>query len=125
MKIAGYFNSLKIANEAIEALHRVGFKNATLDLKDNTVGDGNYITNLPGTEMSTSLSNLILESGDRGIDIDKAPLSAANPMVSGMAGFDEIADYGHKIVVDADDEDEEEIKALITKFGGELNIPDM
>ncbi|SNT09286.1 hypothetical protein SAMN05446037_103912 [Anaerovirgula multivorans] len=118
MKTEGYFDSLKEANEAITALKNAGFKNTSLDLMDETIKEKNVITNLPGTEMNTSLSDLVLESGNRGIDIGKAPLSAADPMVSGMAGFEEIADLSHKIVVEADSKDIKEAKSIISKMGG-------
>lgn len=121
MKVEGYFDSLKKANEAVSALKNAGFQNASLDLMDETIKERNVITNLPGTEMNTSLSDLVLESGNRGIDIGKAPLSAADPMVSSMAGFEEIADLGHKIVVEVNNSAVDEAKNIISKMGGSLD----
>lgn len=120
MRIAGYFDSLKNANKAIDELRKAGYEKAFLDLKDETMKDKNTITNLPGTQMNTSLSDLVLESGNRGIDIDKAPLSAADPLVSGIAGFKEITDLSHKIVVEVKKNSADDAKSIIEKMGGSL-----
>ncbi|AOY77601.1 hypothetical protein [Clostridium formicaceticum] len=121
MRIEGFFDNFKKTNEVIDALKAAGFKTAFLDLKDERIGERNLITNLPGTETSPSLSNLVLESGNRGADVEQSPLAAANPMVSGMAGFEEIADYSHKVVVEANAKDVDRAKDIISKMGGELN----
>lgn len=125
MKVEGYFDSLKKANEVVEKLKDAGFNEASLDLKDETIKDKNTITNLPGTETNTSLSDLVLESGDRGIKIDQAPLTASDPMVSGMAGFNEIADLSHKIVVKTSPDDFDKAKKIIAEMGGTLNNPNV
>lgn len=80
-------------------------------------------TNLPGTETSVSLSGLVLESDTHGVSRDKAPLSAASPMVSGMGNFEEVADFNCKLTVDTSNMEHEKAKQIISDSGGEFDNP--
>ena len=51
------------------------------------------------------------------------PLAAASPMVSGMGGFEEIADVNYKVIVNTEDNNAEKAKQIIKKMGGDLNDP--
>ena len=51
------------------------------------------------------------------------PLAAASPMVSGMGGFEEIADVNYKVIVNTEDNNVEKAKQIIKKMGGDLNDP--
>ncbi|QUH20430.1 hypothetical protein [Alkaliphilus sp. B6464] len=120
MKIEGYFDNLKNANEAVNLLKESGLNNASLDLNDN-FPDRNVERNIAGTETAPNLSNLVLGSGNLGFtDSTKAPLLAASPMVSGMAGFEEIAGYNYKVVAEISDEEVEQAKKIFHQFGGSI-----
>ena len=122
MKIESYFSGIKAANEAVEVLKQVGINNAVVDINDHYTGSNNPGTNLPNTASSTnSLSNYVLNSDDPVGDPMLGPLSAASPMVSGMGGFEEIADVNYKVIINTDSGDEEKAKQIITKMGGDLN----
>lgn len=123
MQIEGYFANLKAANDAIKKLKDAGYHKAYLDMNDHYIDDRNVETNLAGTEMSTSLSGLVLESDSHGIIRDKAPLAAASPMVSGMGGFEEVADVNCKVVVEAGTGGEEKAKQVLKDAGGDLSSP--
>jgi hypothetical protein len=123
MKIEGYFANIKTGNEAVSKLKEAGFKKAVVDINDHYIDDRNVETNLAGTEMSTSLSGLVLESDSGGIGKGKSPLNAASPMVSGMAGFEEIADVNCKVIVEADDSNSDQVKKIIRDMGGDLEGP--
>ncbi|MCX8129622.1 MAG: hypothetical protein N3I35_05910 [Clostridia bacterium] len=120
MKVEGYFAGIKTANEAVSKLKGEGIQKAAVDINDHYRDDRNVETNVPGTETSVSLSGLVLESDGHGIGKGKSPLNAASPMVSGMAGFEEIADVNCKVIVYVDEENLEKVKQIIRETGGEL-----
>jgi hypothetical protein len=124
MKIEGFFKNIKRANKVVEELKKEGFSNAAVDINDHFT-DRNVETNLPGTVSAPSLSGLVLKSGDYAVERAKAPLTAASPMVSGMGGFEEIADVNYKIVVEADEKDIDKVKQIISKLGGNLDSPNI
>ena len=124
MKIESYFSGIKAANEAVEALKKVGINNAVADINDHYTGNTNSGTNTPGTASSSnSLSSYVLSSDDPLGDPMLGPLAAASPMVSGMGGFEEIADVNYKVIVNTEDNNEEKAKQIIKKMGGDLNDP--
>ena len=124
MKIESFFSDLKTANEAVARLKAAGFDRAYVDMNDHYINNRNVETNLPGTEMSVSLSGLVKESDAQGIGKNKAPLNAANPMVSGMAGFEEIADVACRVMVEAKG-NEERAMGIIKETGGSLDNPNI
>ncbi len=124
MKIESYFSGIKAANEAVEALKKVGINNAVADLNDHYTGNTNSGTNIPGTASSSnSLSSYVLSSDESFNDPMLGPLAAASPMVSGMGGFEEIADVNYKVIVNTEDNNAEKARQLIKKMGGDLNDP--
>lgn len=124
MKIESYFSGIKAANETVEALKKAGIKNAVTDINDHYIGNNNAGRNNPGTDSSTnSLASLVLISDDPLSDPKLGPMAAASPMVSGMGGFEEIADVNYKVIVDADSKDVENAKQIINKMGGDLDDP--
>ncbi|MCX7921959.1 MAG: hypothetical protein N3B21_08110 [Clostridia bacterium] len=125
MKVEGFFRSIKAANEAVEKLKNTGVNKAFVDLNDHYNEERNIETNLPGTETSTSLSGLVLESDAHGIARGKSPLNAASPMVSGMGGFEEIADINCKVIVEAGEQEVNKVKQIIKEMGGELDSPNL
>lgn len=124
MKIESYFSGIKAASEAVEALKKVGINNAVADLNDHYTGNTNSGTNLPGTASSSnSLASYVLSSDESLSDPMLGPLAAASPMVSGMGGFEEIADVNYKVIVNTEDNNAENAKQIIKKMGGDLNDP--
>lgn len=123
MKIESFFSGIKAANEAAEALKKVGI-NAVVDINDHYTGNNNSGTNMPGTHSSTnSLASYVLSSDAPLTDPSLGPLAAASPMVSGMGGFEEIADVNYKVIVNSEGNDGEKAKQIIKKMGGDLNDP--
>lgn len=123
MKIESFFSGIKAANEAVEALKKVGI-NAVVDINDHYTGNNNSGINMPGTHSSTnSLASYVLSSDTSLSDPSLGPLAAASPMVSGMGGFEEIADVNYKVIVDLKGKDDEKAKQIIKKIGGDLNDP--
>jgi len=124
MKIESYFSGIKAANEAVEALKKVGINNAVADINDHYTGSNNLGTNLPGTDSrANSLASYVLTNDDTLGDPMLGSLAAASPMVSGMGGFEEIVDINYKVIVNTDSKNEEKAKQVITKMGGDLNNP--
>lgn len=124
MKIESFFSGIKAANEAVEVLKKVGITNAVVDINDHYTGNNNPGTNMPGTDSSTnSLASYVLSSDEPLSDPRLGPLAAASPMVSGMGGFQEIADVNYKVIVNSEERDGEKAKQIIKKMGGDLNDP--
>ncbi|MDK2918961.1 MAG: hypothetical protein PWQ37_1694 [Candidatus Petromonas sp.] len=126
MKIEGYFGNIKNANDTIKKLNESGFKNTFLDLNEHYTKNRNVRRNMAGTENSSSLSDLVLESGSNSfIDRTKAPLAAANPSVSGMGNMEEITDINCKVVVDVNDNNVDKAKQIIKEMGGDIGNPNL
>lgn len=123
MKIEGYFSSMKNANETAAKLKDKGFDKVFVDMNDHYIENRNVEINVPGTETAASLTGLVMESDAQGIGMRKGPLAAASPMVSGMGGFEEIADVSCKVVVEADESSKDRVKQVIREMGGELDSP--
>ncbi|MBZ2175467.1 hypothetical protein K8M07_09445 [Schnuerera sp. xch1] len=123
MKIKSYFPDLKSATETVRKLQSEGIGNAYVDANDYHNRNRNVKTNPPGTSYGESLSDLVLNSGSNIIDPNAAPLTAANPMVSGMAGFEEITDINCCVIVETDDNNSNKAKDIIENMGGIFENP--
>lgn len=126
MKLEGFFGNIKNANDTIKQLKQSGFENPYLDLNDFYDENKNTRRNIPGTANGSSLSNLVLGSGANIVtDRSKAPLAAANPMVSGMGRMNEITDINCKVVVEVDDNNVENAKKIIEDMDGTVDNPNV
>lgn len=124
MKIEAYFSGIKNANEAVEKLKVEGFNNAVVDLNDHTINYNNNEDTLKGITAS-SLSSVVMNSGNTVDDITKRPLLAANPMASGMGSFEEITDVNYKVILDIDSNDLHKAKEIISNIGGDFKNPNL
>ncbi|MVX66793.1 hypothetical protein GKZ28_24320 [Clostridium chromiireducens] len=115
MKIEGYFSGIKAANEAVDALKKVGIQDAVADINEHYVG-GSDSNILEVGRNPINMSDLVLTNDAH----DAGPLAAASPMVSGMGGFEEIADVNYRVIVNTEDNDAEKAKQIIAKMGGDL-----
>jgi hypothetical protein len=126
MKIEAYFTGIKNANEAVNQLKNAGFNNSVADINDHYVEyNTGSMTALPGTEHAPNLSSLVLNSGPYIEDPSKKTLNAANPMVSGMGGFEEITDSNYRVIVNLDEADADKAKQIINSMGGDLKTPNL
>ncbi|WZL74244.1 hypothetical protein QBE52_05770 [Clostridiaceae bacterium 35-E11] len=126
MKVEGFFDNIKHANNAVSQLKKQGFKVAFMDLVDDYKETRNLKTNLPGTENGSSLSDLVLGSGATVVkDRSKAPLAAADPSVSGIGRLNEIADINCKVVVEVDSDNMATAKQILKDMGGDLDNPNV
>lgn len=125
MKIEGFFRDLKTANKAVEELKSSGFGNAAADINEHFGSGGNGKRNVPGTQSGISLAGVVTDSALAGSATDTAPMLAASPMVSGMGGFEEIADFNCKVIVDADETEAYEARKIIERMGGTLESPNV
>lgn len=124
MKIEGFFSTIKNANEAVERLRQAGY-NSFADINEHYTTNKNVETNFPGNENTPSLSDLVLRSGESSEVTDKSPLIAASPMVSGMGDFEEVMDVNYKVVVNADENNEDAVSEIIKSSGGDLQSPNL
>lgn len=125
MKIEGFFSGIKNANEAVEKLKSLGFKNAYADINEHYMPSNNVETNFPGNENTPSLSDLVLRSGEPSEVSDKAPLIAASPMVSGMGTFEEVMDINYKVTADVSEDDTQRAGEIMKSMGGTLRSPNL
>lgn len=124
MKIEGYFSNIKKANEVVSKLNSEGVKGAFVDINEhmnNAYSQEGFV----GSRDQTSLSGAVL--GETNISGERvtSPLAAASPMVSGMGGFEEVADINCKVVVEVNDENVESVKSLISSMGGTTDDPNV
>lgn len=122
MKIEAFFKGIKNANEVVQKLKNQGI-NAYVDINDhfqlnrNTEGSNGELLSSPTN------SDLVLNAGAPDGERDKSPMLAASPMVSGMGGFEEIADVNYKIIIDTDSKNKEKVEGAIKALGGSMRSP--
>jgi hypothetical protein len=124
MKVEAYFRGIKSANEAVDKLKSQGI-NAYSDLNDHYQVNTDIRTKEVGPLSSPSNSDLVLNSGTPSGSTGKSPLLAASPMVSGMGGFEEIADVNYKVIITVDSEKEAAAKSIIEAMGGSMQSPNL
>lgn len=122
MKIEGYFSNIKAANETVEKLKSEGFKGAFVDINEH-MNNAYSQSGVLGSREISSLSQAVLGEGNSGGEGVNSPLAAASPMVSGMGGFEEIANIDCKIVVEVSDGNMENAKRIISSMNGTTDDP--
>ncbi|HEX3032767.1 MAG TPA: hypothetical protein VHS59_11075 [Bacillota bacterium] len=125
MKIEGFFRNLKEAKMTAAKLEQAGFAGAFVDMNEHTVDNWNAHIDQAGSVDAPTLSALVLESGAATGDEDSNPLKAANPMVSGMGGFEEVMDINCKVTVEVDREQAQAVKEIISSMGGTVDNPNI
>lgn len=124
MKFEAFFSGIKNANEVVNKLRSEGI-NAYADINDhyevNTDARTKYATFLS----ASSNSDLVLNSGTPSENTDRSPMLTASPMVSGMGGFEEIADVNYKVIVDTDSNNKNKAEDIIKFLGGSMESPNV
>lgn len=124
MKLEGYFDSMKTANETVTKLKEAGYSKAVLDLNQEALDDWNAHIDPAGSVDAPTLSGLVLASGS-GWGDGGNPMQAASPMVSGMGGFEEIANVSCKVIVDTESGSSARAEEIIHQMGGTLDNPNV
>lgn len=129
MKVEGFFSGIKNANEAVQKLKEEGFENSKADLNDHYVSTMHHSPRIAGAENGSNLSSIVIDTDNFRSDENASALRAASPMVSGMGGFEEIADINYKVIVETEDKSVDRVKDIIKNIGGDLQnrnvtIPD-
>lgn len=119
-KLHAHFDSMYNARKTLTVLKEMGFENAYVDLAGTFDYEYSAEVNIAGTAGAPSLSALVLTSGGRLSDIDKAPLAAAATAVSGMACVEDCRDVSARLTVKFDGEDSETVSKAITANGGRI-----
>lgn len=124
MKLEVFFKGIKNANEAVNKLASEGI-NAYADINDhyqiNTDVRKKEYSFLP----TSSNSDLVINSGTTSGNEERSPMLAASPMVSGMGGFEEIADINYKVIIDAGPDSRRKAEEIIESLGGSLENPNL
>lgn len=120
-KVEVCFKNMLNARKAVGALKKMGYKDAHLDAMDNFFTEYSEEINSAGSENGSSLSSLVLNSGRTVDDIGKASLIAANPMVSGIGTFEQIADnLKVRLIVNVDEEKVDSVRQTLREYGASM-----
>lgn len=120
IKVTGYFQSIYDAQKTYNQLRKQGYKNTTLDIIDRFPKNTDSIRgNVLGGDEG-SLSALVLKPGEGEFSMEARSALAADPHVSGMAGFSEVADANIMVSVTVEDGEEDAVKKQIQNNGGEV-----
>ncbi len=118
-KLHAHFQNMLSARKAVEALKGMGYRDAHLDAAEKFLEEYSEEINFAGSRSAPSLSALIMRSNAHLFNIDKGPLMASDPMVSGIGCFKEISgSISTKLAVTVDDEKMEQIKTFLAESGG-------
>ena len=118
-RISALFQKIIDGRKAIEKLNSAGYKNARLDIADASLEEYSNEINITSFKTPSSLSTLVSKSETPILSINKSPLVASSPMVSGLSSSEEAHNISTRLVVDVDDEEKgDEIKKLIRSLGG-------
>lgn len=117
--VIGYFHTLKEAQQTAKGLRQQGYSGVSVDIVDKFNDGRNAERNSPLGPAVLSLSSLVLSSGDSITSPELGPLLAADPMVSGMGGFEEIADANYMLTVVTNEERVDEVRQFIKNNNGD------
>ncbi|MDF2881402.1 MAG: hypothetical protein K0R54_1959 [Clostridiaceae bacterium] len=124
MKIEAFFKGIKNANEAADKLKSQGIK-AYADINDHFQLNTDVRPKEEGFLSTTSNSDLVMNSGIPDDNTGRSPLLAASPMVSGMGGFEEIADINYKVIISTDANNKQKAEEIIKSLGGTMESPNL
>lgn len=117
--VRSHFHNFTEARDAMILLKSKGFTNVYLDAAGNNNEEFAGEINPLGSSEGPSLSALILRSAGIRHEIDKGPLLAAHPAVSGMGTSHEGWHLLEtNLIVHVDEEKLNEIRQILTKAGG-------
>lgn len=120
IRITGYFQSLYDAQKTYNQLKKKGYKNVALDIIDRFPKNTDQIRkNVFGGDAG-SLSALVLKPEEGEFSMEARPMLAADPNVSGMASFSEIAEANIMVSVTVEEKEEETVRRQIQDNGGEI-----
>ena len=120
IRITGYFQSIYNAQKTYNQFKKKGYKNVALDIIDRFPKNTDLIReNVLGGDEG-SLSALVLKPGEGEFSMEARPMLAADPNVSGMAGFSEIADANIMVSVSVEKEEEEAVRGQIKDNDGDI-----
>lgn len=124
MKFEAFFSGIKNANEVVNKLKSEGI-NAYTDINDHYEVNTDVRTKDVAFLSTSSNADLVLNSGTPSENTDSSPMLAASPMVSGMGGFEEIADVNYKVIVDTDSNNKNKALDIIKSLGGSMESPNV
>jgi hypothetical protein len=113
------FERMIDGRKAVEELKKLGCK-AHLDLVDNYLHEYSEEINFAGATNAPSLSALVLKSDGHITSIDKGPLVASSPIVSGLGSYRDMESPGTRLIVKFEEGKDEEIKSIIRNLGGSV-----
>ena len=116
-KMHAHFDNLFNASKTLTALKEMGVGNAYVDLAGTFDYEYSTELNAAGTSDAPSLSALVLTSGGRLVDMEKAPHNTA---VSGMACVEGCRDVSARLSVKFEEEDSERVSKVIRDNGGRI-----
>lgn len=118
-EIRAYFEKMINAKKTVETLKSKGYKNAYLDINENTSEEYSKEITPPGMWNSSSLARIVLKT-PRHIfgNMEKTPLMAADPAVSGYSPNNQILNT--HLIVNVESENTEEVKKFIEEMGGKI-----
>jgi hypothetical protein len=119
-RISACFEKMSEAKKAVEALKLMGYKNSYLDMHDSFMEEYSADINAAGTEAGPSLSALVQNSGSRLRYPAKAPLTAADPAVSGLGCYEDAFSVGTRLVVGVETGNAEAAERVIREYGGRM-----
>lgn len=118
-KLDVVFERMIDGRKAVEELKKMGYR-AHLDMIDNYVNEYSEEINFAGSRNSPSLSALVLKSDGHILNIDKGPLVASSPLVSGVGAYMESIGTSIRLIVNVDDSKIEEVKSILRSGGGNV-----
>ena len=120
-KLSAKFDKMADASGAVKALRQLGITKAWLDASDGYSSEFAAEPTVPGTDNAPSLSGLVLRSGGYAARVDKGPLLAADPMVSGMESREDRAkNHSTRLISLIPDDQLDAAKKIIRDMGGEF-----
>lgn len=120
LKLNAHFDNMYNARKALAALREIGCENAYVDLAGALDYEYSAEINIAGAGSAPSLSALVLTSGGRIADVEKAPLVAAATAVSGMSCVEDCRDVSAMLYARIDQKDSEKVSEAIRENGGRI-----
>jgi len=117
VKVYAKFDKILDAKNAVEVLKSMGYKNAHIDIADKFHAE--FSSELgTSTKKATCLSDIFLNSKGKVYNIDKAPLLASDPIISGNGTYDIMINANVHLQVNVEEKQIQELEKALTELGG-------
>ncbi len=118
VKVYTKFDRIIDARKAVETLKSMGYHSAQIDIADKFYNEFSAELGISGKGADTNLSDVFLNSKSKPFNVDKGPLIASDPVMSGNGPNDVMMDTNVHLLVNVDEKQLSDVEKKLSDLGG-------